>query len=124
MTYENDKTIVIPVAQTVEPIAFKNDTPPQVDRSIPSLDSSRVSNNKSFRDTAIPELKAQGYTSGLAQAAVKNRYCFPIRYWIIDNSGSMNKTDGHRILEARKMNKVTFVNCTRLVIFCIMIIYV
>jgi hypothetical protein len=25
--------------------------------------------------------------------------------------------DGHRILEARKLNKVTFVNCTRLVIF-------
>jgi len=113
MTYDNDNTIVIPVAQTVEPIAFKNDTPPQVDRSIPSLDSSRLSNNKSFRDTAIPELKAQGYTAGLAQAAVKNRHSFPLRYWIIDNSGSMNKTDGHRILEARKLNKVTFVNCTR-----------
>lgn len=37
----------------------------------------------------IKRLKEQGYTDGLALALSQNNLAFPLRIWIIDNSGSM-----------------------------------
>lgn len=46
----------------------------------------------------INELIEQGYSRGLVKALAENAYNFDFRFWIIDNSGSMQIGDGHRIV--------------------------
>mmetsp|Transcript_4399 Transcript_4399/g.12620 ORF Transcript_4399/g.12620 Transcript_4399/m.12620 type:complete len:325 (-) Transcript_4399:365-1339(-) len=38
---------------------------------------------------------------------------FALRIWIIDNSGSMQKTDGHRIVDTKSSDMVKMVPCSR-----------
>lgn len=42
-------------------------------------------------------IREQGFSSGLAKALAWNANMFSNRYWIVDNSGSMEVGDGHRI---------------------------
>lgn len=44
---------------------------------------------KPISETDINRLKSQGFTSGLAEALSQNNLAFPLRVWVIDNSGSM-----------------------------------
>lgn len=53
---------------------------------------------KDIGETAIKKLVGQGFTRGLAKSLSLNLTIFPLRIWVIDNSGSMQKNDGHRIL--------------------------
>uniref|UniRef100_A0A7S2IDX7 VWFA domain-containing protein n=1 Tax=Helicotheca tamesis TaxID=374047 RepID=A0A7S2IDX7_9STRA len=68
---------------------------------------------KELSETEIDELRKQGFTRGLANALSINSSVFPIRFWVIDNSGSMNNPDGHRIVETFKHNNVNIVSSTR-----------
>jgi len=61
----------------------------------------------------LTTLTNQGFTKGLARALNANYEHFPVRFWIVDNSGSMNKPDGHRIIETCVKNDVKIVDCTR-----------
>jgi hypothetical protein len=54
-------------------------------------------------------LSGHGWPEGLQQTAIDSFMVFPIRYFVIDDSGSMNTTDGHRLLPG--VNKM--VNSTR-----------
>lgn len=67
----------------------------------------------SISDDQLTILTKQGFTKGLANAAGANCEDFPVRFWIIDNSGSMNKADGHRIIETSAKDDVRIVDCTR-----------
>ena len=67
----------------------------------------------SVSDDQLTTLVKQGFTKGLAKALNANCESFPVRFWIIDNSGSMNKPDGHRIIETLKKDDVKIVDCTR-----------
>jgi len=67
----------------------------------------------SISDDQLETLTKQGFTKGLAKALDANCDRFPARFWIIDNSGSMNKADGHRIIETRAKDDVKIVDCTR-----------
>jgi len=61
-----------------------------------------------------PEIKAlieQGFPSGLARAMNTNTASLPLRIWVVDNSGSMNISDGSRLLLSKTEVKV--VSCTR-----------
>jgi len=67
----------------------------------------------SLNEEQLRTLTKQGFTKGLARALNANYEYFPVRLWIIDNSGSMNKPDGHRIIETNAKNDVKIVDCTR-----------
>lgn len=42
-------------------------------------------------------LSEQGFSKGLAKALVENAQSFDHRIWVVDNSGSMQIGDGHRV---------------------------
>jgi len=50
---------------------------------------------------------------GLAKSLILNVIEFPLRIWIVDNSGSMSMPDGHRFLEMNHGKKLKNVSCTR-----------
>ena len=59
----------------------------------------------------IDMLRKQGYTRGLAESLDQSKQAFPLSIWIVDNSGSMQHVDGHRIIQ--KQNQLKLVECTR-----------
>lgn len=61
----------------------------------------------------VERLMNQGFSRGLAQSLAKNTATFPYRIWVVDNSGSMLKADGNRIIETRSTNLVKIVPCSR-----------
>uniref|UniRef100_A0A7S4R2B8 Uncharacterized protein n=1 Tax=Ditylum brightwellii TaxID=49249 RepID=A0A7S4R2B8_9STRA len=62
----------------------------------------------------VDRLMNEGFTLGLAHALVENSNLFALRIWLVDNSGSMSHTDGHRIVQSKSSpNKVNTVECTR-----------
>ena len=58
-------------------------------------------------------LTDQGYTSGLANSLSDMKLLFPLRIWIVDNSGSMQSRDGNRFVETTSSQNVKIVPCTR-----------
>lgn len=58
-------------------------------------------------------LRDQGYTDGLIKSIARSNMNFPLRIWIVDNSGSMVTGDGHRLVETGRSNDVRYVSCSR-----------
>jgi hypothetical protein len=79
--------------------------------------SSRVNfpSQKSYKlnESDVMALQQQGFPRGLAKTLTQNNEAFPLRIWVVDNSGSMNILDGHRIIETSKSKDVKLVPCTR-----------
>mmetsp|Transcript_43249 Transcript_43249/g.43945 ORF Transcript_43249/g.43945 Transcript_43249/m.43945 type:complete len:382 (-) Transcript_43249:259-1404(-) len=63
-------------------------------------------------DTQRTSLQSQGYTLGLIESIKRSNDVFPLRIWVIDNSGSMSTADGHR-LHQYSNNAVKILDCTR-----------
>ncbi|KAL3826423.1 hypothetical protein ACHAXA_011232 [Cyclostephanos tholiformis] len=61
----------------------------------------------------IQELVDQGYTRGHAVSLARTIQNFPLRIWVVDNSGSMQSTDGHRFVETSRKWEVKVVECSR-----------
>jgi len=64
-------------------------------------------------ENQMNQLRQQGYTDGLARAVVESCSSFPLRIWIIDNSGSMNSVDGNMLVATKSSSEVKSVSCTR-----------
>lgn len=60
--------------------------------------SNTFSKNRQLSEENLALLRAQGFTAGLAKALVANADSFALRIWVLDNSGSMEIEDGHRIV--------------------------
>jgi hypothetical protein len=56
-------------------------------------------------------LSESRWPTGLADTMIKNLSRIPIRYFICDDSGSMNSSDGHRLVSIGAKKK--FIGCTR-----------
>jgi hypothetical protein len=69
--------------------------------------------SKILQSSEIRQLTLQGFSKGLARAMTENNASFPLRIWVVDNSGSMATCDGHRMVETKKSSDVKMVPCTR-----------
>ena len=78
-----------------------------------NLPSSRTGEEQPIPEEQIKQLMNQGFTRGLASSLAQTIKTFPLRIWVVDNSGSMQNTDGHRFVETRRTNDVKVVSCTR-----------
>jgi|UPI000581AC7A hypothetical protein len=59
----------------------------------------------------IGYLQEQGFPNGLARELGNTRATYPLRFWVVDNSGSMRTNDGHQLRGAP--NKIRVVPCNR-----------
>lgn len=80
---------------------------PNSSLSIPRQTSNGISKR------AISSLREEGYSRGLVEAMAENATAFPLRIWVIDNSGSMATSDGARLVETSTKNSLKYVQCTR-----------
>jgi hypothetical protein len=63
-------------------------------------------------ESILKRLVDQGFTHSLARSLNDTKKAFALRIWVIDNSGSMQKADGHRIIDNGKSD-VFMVDCSR-----------
>eukprot|EP00538_Stauroneis_constricta_P008938 CAMPEP_0119545810 /NCGR_PEP_ID=MMETSP1352-20130426/457_1 /TAXON_ID=265584 /ORGANISM="Stauroneis constricta, Strain CCMP1120" /LENGTH=389 /DNA_ID=CAMNT_0007590413 /DNA_START=120 /DNA_END=1289 /DNA_ORIENTATION=- len=66
----------------------------------------------SLTPSEISSLKQQGFTDGLIDELQRNSSAFPLRIWVVDNSGSMSRSDGNRIITTKNRD-IRMVPCTR-----------
>jgi len=69
--------------------------------------------SSSFNQYQLKQLRDQGYTQGLSEELLQCTKSFPLRYWVVDNSGSMTRCDGTRLINTKNQNSIKMVSCTR-----------
>lgn len=57
-------------------------------------------------------MKGQGFTEGMIESISRSNDSFPLRIWVVDNSGSVRAKDGHEIHQISD-NHLLLQNCTR-----------
>jgi len=107
MNYQQPIAVPVPVKATIVPIE------PTFPRQTHGHTGSITREISSIGDAEIKALQSQGFTRGLAESLADMKTSFPLRIWVVDNSGSMQKTDGHRIISTRSKNDLKIVGCTR-----------
>lgn len=93
----------------ISPIPFSASAPPATETYPVNVHSPANEINQD----QIRSLKSQGFTEGLARSLTDNNTNFPLRIWVVDNSGSMQMNDGHRMVATSAKNDIKLVNCTR-----------
>ena len=65
-------------------------------------------------EESIARLQQQGFTRGLALSLNSSKKTFSKRIWVVDNSGSMQASDGHKLVATgRQANQVALVPSSR-----------
>lgn len=105
---------------TTIPVAYAVKSPPpprapvaESSFRVPPSSPEAISSNADLTSNQSTQLQSQGFTKGLTEAIAQNIIIFPLRYWVVDNSGSMAATDGHRLISTKDQTKVKLVSCTR-----------
>lgn len=94
------------------PLPFAPPTAPTMNSNGPSSAYPSYNRLTELDQNQISQLKSQGYTQGLIDVMASATNYFPLRIWVVDNSGSMMKQDGNRLISAKK-NSIKLVPCTR-----------
>jgi len=81
--------------------------------SLPGPRGTRGKDSRGVDKRHVQELIKEGYSTGLAQALSENAATYDFRFWVVDNSGSMQIGDGHRFVSTTKKGGVKAVACTR-----------
>ena len=103
--------VAVPFGDTRPSLALANMTHNKSNYKLPS--SQRNGAVAPVPEEQIQQLTNQGYTRGLANSLSNTIKNFPLRIWVVDNSGSMRNTDGHRFVETKRSQDVKVVNCSR-----------
>jgi hypothetical protein len=95
---------------------------------VPRMSSLAKTKNETLLEDQKKELRSMGFPSGLVDELGRTRAVYPLRFWIVDNSGSMMSNDGvclrehsttssttstKRSLPSGTTSTVTSVRCTR-----------
>jgi len=68
---------------------------------------------KEVDEDRLSNLQYNGFTKGLTASMIENSDTYCVRYFIIDNSGSMNNADGKKLVENMDGKSHRIVQCTR-----------
>lgn len=79
--------------------------------SVPSVSLSQINIDNDVQNDTKKFLQDHKFPAGLIEVFIENLKKIPIRYFIIDDSGSMSASDGHKLVNVRGKDK--FVPCTR-----------
>ncbi len=82
------------------------------ERGVHTLQRS-LSQSRPVADSADEYMAEQGYPAGLRHEVISSAKLFPSRIWILDNSGSMGRCDGKKMLRMRSSDKHQLVQCSR-----------
>jgi len=72
----------------------------------------RGGNSRPMSQEQYNKLLNEGYSTGLANALSENQSRYDFRFWVVDNSGSMQIGDGHRLVK-KDGEKQKAIPCTR-----------
>jgi hypothetical protein len=86
--------------------------PSSISNTTSMVNPSPLSSPPVFNQNQEQTLLSQGYTKGLIKALESSSKAFAMRFWVIDNSGSMGMTDGHKFIET-KGGQIKVISCTR-----------
>ena len=80
-----------------------------VAHAVPIAVAAPVGGGGDHADATRQFLASEGFPRGLAEQVLKTKETFPLRYWVVDNSGSMGINDGMKV----KKRGQAPVQCTR-----------
>lgn len=98
-----------PIVAKATVIALPCPTEPVADVALKKKNPKQM---KQAMKRAGQDLKAQGFTNGLIESLTRSNDAFPLRIWVVDNSGSMTTPDGHRLYQTPD-NRVRLLDCSR-----------
>lgn len=111
--------MAIPVPSAPEPYNAFTSTRPSMNQTvaqpsfkIPPSSANLMSTHGNLDNNQINQLRAQGYSSGMVTSIGKNNDTFALRFWVVDNSGSMAATDGSQLIVS-KNKTMRIASCTR-----------
>jgi hypothetical protein len=102
-----DIDLSIPVVSAVASVV-PMPAPGQYNDDVPAF---RFSTSQDLTAEQLNVLRVQGYPAGLAQELGNSKAAYPLRFWVVDNSGSMRANDGHQIRGTKE--NITVVECNR-----------
>jgi hypothetical protein len=106
-------TPVAPLPASVAAVALvTDDITKKTKKHFDSVLKSKQERTSQSRQESNKVLKDQGFTGGLIQSINRSNDAFPLRIWVVDNSGSMNTADGHRLYPLPN-NSVKLLDCSR-----------
>lgn len=76
-------------------------------------DVARFSGDQTDNSSIMEWLKQQGWTNGLSKAAIHSEAKFFKKYFVLDDSGSMQTNDGHILVAGTMPFTQRFVKCSR-----------
>ncbi|CAB9507730.1 expressed unknown protein [Seminavis robusta] len=80
----------------------------------PAVQAPTFSASPEITEESIDRLQQQGFTRGLALSLNSSKKTFRSRTWVVDNSGSMQACDGHKLVATgRQANQVALVPSSR-----------